>query len=237
MWAPAAAPPNEPRRVGRSTLWGTHYDLRPLLIRRHILMISISGSIGMGLFIISGQVIKIAGSAGALLSYAFTGLIIHAVMRCIGEMVALIPEPGAIMEYPMRFVDDALGWACGLMYWFTYAMGLTTMTTATAILADYWEHDVSVGWIITAILALVVVINVFGIKVFGEVEYTSGLLKTVLVAGLVILMLAINRGAGYKGPDPLPNQCDLPGEVPGYPRMAKVHAVECKSSVLVWIGS
>lgn len=221
-WAAVERP-----RVSGSTYWGTHYDLQPLLIRRHILMISVSGTIGMGLFVTTGQVIKIAGSAGALLSYALTGLIIHAVMRCIGEMVALIPESGAIMEYPMRFVDDALGWTVAVVYWFTYAMGVTTLTTSTAILASFWDHDVPVAWIITAVLALVIIINVFGIKVFGEIEYASGMLKVTLVAALVILMFAINRGTGFSGPNPRANECDiLGGNTGGNPREGKVHGVE-----------
>ncbi|KAI5840897.1 amino acid permease/ SLC12A domain-containing protein [Tricharina praecox] len=178
---------------------GTHYDLRPLLVRRHILMISLSGTIGMGILIGSGQILRLCGSAGALLSYLFTGFILHCVVSSLGEMVSLIPESGALMNFPTRFVDGALGWTVGIAYWFCYSMGVTTLVTSTAILATGFNPDVSQGWIITGVLAVVIIINVFGIRVFGEVEYVIGFLKVVLLVGLIILMLFINRGAGPKG--------------------------------------
>ncbi|KAI5814191.1 amino acid permease/ SLC12A domain-containing protein [Pyronema omphalodes] len=173
--------------------------LRPLLVRRHILMISLSGTIGMGILITSGQVIKLAGSAGAFLSYLITGFIVHCVVSSLGEMVSLIPEAGAIMEMPNRFLDEAFGWTVAIMYWFVYAMGVTTLVTSTAIMVNGWGTDVGQGWIITAILAVVIAINVFGIRVFGEIEYICGFLKVLLMIGLSILMLAINRGVGPHG--------------------------------------
>lgn len=78
----------------------------------------------MGIFISSSQIIKLAGSAGALLSYVLTGFILHCVTSSLGEMVSLIPEAGALMEYPTRFVDGALGWTVAGAYWFAYAMGM-----------------------------------------------------------------------------------------------------------------
>jgi len=168
----------------------------------------------MGILVSSGQILKLAGSAGALLSYIITGFIVHCVISSLGEMVSLIPEAGAIMEMPTRFVDEALGWTVAVIYWFVYAMGITpillplrsllltpfgalgvtTLVTSTAILVTGWRTDVGQGWIITAILAVVILINVFGIRVFGEIEYVCGLLKVILVVGLIVLMLAINRG-------------------------------------------
>jgi amino acid transporter len=72
-------------------------------------MISISGTIGMGLFVLTGQMIRVAGGAGALLSYLVTGMIAACVMNSISEMVALTPEAGALQEYPRRFVDPEIG--------------------------------------------------------------------------------------------------------------------------------
>jgi amino acid permease len=108
-------------------------------------MISISGTIGMGLFVLTGQMIRIAGSAGALLSYLATGMIAACVMDSISEMVAMIPEAGALQEYPRRFVDPALGWAVVGAYWFTYAMGVPNLATSTAMLVMEFKPDVGVG--------------------------------------------------------------------------------------------
>ena len=80
--------------------------------------IALSGTIGIGLFINSGELLGLSGSVGIILSYFFGGLIAMAVMMCLAEMVSVRPVPGAIFEYPMLYVDPALGYAVGFAYWF-----------------------------------------------------------------------------------------------------------------------
>jgi yeast amino acid transporter len=80
--------------------------------------IALSGTIGIGLFINSGELLGLSGSVGIILSYLFGGLIVMAVMMCLAEMVSVRPVPGAIFEYPKLYVDPALGYAVGFIYWF-----------------------------------------------------------------------------------------------------------------------
>lgn len=79
--------------------------------------IAFSGAIGIGLFSTSGQIIALGGPIGALLAFLFAGLIIFSVMRSLAEMVSVRPVKGAIVDYPGVFVDEALGFAVGLLYW------------------------------------------------------------------------------------------------------------------------
>ncbi len=79
--------------------------------------IAFSGAIGIGLFSTSGQIIALGGPVGALLAFFFAGLIIFSVMRSLAEMVSVRPVKGAIVDYPSVFVDEALGFAVGLLYW------------------------------------------------------------------------------------------------------------------------
>jgi Amino acid permease len=91
--------------------------ISPVLGRRHIFMISIGGTIGMGLVLTSGEVLRLSGSTGVIVAYALMGVVIAAVMSCIAEMVSLIPEAGAITLFPSRFGDASLGFAVGVGYW------------------------------------------------------------------------------------------------------------------------
>jgi yeast amino acid transporter len=79
--------------------------------------IAFSGTVGVGLFVTSGELIGISGSAGCVIAYAAAGLIITAVMRSLAEMVSVRPVSGALMHYPDVFVDPALGYAVGATYW------------------------------------------------------------------------------------------------------------------------
>ena len=78
--------------------------------------IAFSGAVGIGLFSTSGQTIALGGPVGALLAFFFAGLVMVSVMRCLAEMVSVRPVKGAIMDYPGVFVDEALGFAVGLLY-------------------------------------------------------------------------------------------------------------------------
>ena len=79
--------------------------------------IAFSGAVGVGLFHSSGQIIALGGPVGALLSFIFAGLIVISVMRSLAGMASVRPVKGAIVGYPDVFVDEALGWTVGLLYW------------------------------------------------------------------------------------------------------------------------
>ena len=83
----------------------------------HKVGIAFSGAVGIGLFQTSGQIIAMGGPVGALIAFVFAGLVIFSVMRSLAEMVSVRPVKGAIMDYPDVFVDEALGFAVGIMYW------------------------------------------------------------------------------------------------------------------------
>jgi amino acid permease len=79
--------------------------------------IGFSGTVGIGLFVTSGELIAISGSLGCVLAFIFAGLIITGVMRSLAEMVSVRPLSGALMDYPHTYVDEALGFAVGITYW------------------------------------------------------------------------------------------------------------------------
>lgn len=78
---------------------------------RHIQFLALSGAIGTGLFVGSGQVLSLAGPLSAWLAYAITGFNLFCVINSLGEMAAYLPIPGAVPVYAARFVDPALGFA------------------------------------------------------------------------------------------------------------------------------
>lgn len=81
-------------------------------------MITIRGVLGVGLYVRSGTVLWIAGPAAVLIAFPVMGLLAWLVMQCIGEMLALWPISGALVEYVGVFVDKQLGTAVGIAYWF-----------------------------------------------------------------------------------------------------------------------
>lgn len=73
------------------------------LRQRHVVMLSIGGSIGAGLFVGSGHAIAEAGPA-AILAYVFASILVVLVMRMLGEMACAMPDSGSFSTYASKAI-------------------------------------------------------------------------------------------------------------------------------------
>lgn len=83
----------------------------------HITGIAFSGAVGIGLFSTSGEIIALGGPVGTLLAFVLASLVVFSVMRCLAEMVSVRPVTAPLIDFPHTFVDEALGFTVGFMYW------------------------------------------------------------------------------------------------------------------------
>ncbi|KAF5106567.1 hypothetical protein DV453_003805 [Geotrichum candidum] len=171
-----------------------HRDLKA----RHITMIAIGGALGTGLIIGSGSALATAGPAAIFIAYAFVGIIVYMVMCALGEMATWIPLPDGFSGYASRFCDPALGFAVGWTYFFKYIIVTPNQLTAGALVIQYWipREKVNPGVWITIIFIIILLINLFGVKFFGEFEFWLSSIKIITVIGLILLTLIIALGGG-----------------------------------------
>lgn len=103
---------------------------------RHLQFLAIGGAVGTGLFIGSGTAIATAGPVSCLISYIFIATVLFSVMTSLGEMATFLPVPGSFTAYNARFVDPALGFAIGWLYWFSckFLRGAGVLRQAQGIL-------------------------------------------------------------------------------------------------------
>ena len=80
-------------------------------------MITVSCVLGVGLYIKSGNILRVGGPAPVLIAFAAMGLLSWTVMQCLGEMLALWPISGALFEFVGTFIDPELGATVGITYW------------------------------------------------------------------------------------------------------------------------
>jgi yeast amino acid transporter len=80
-------------------------------------MITVSGVLGIGLYVKTGIVLSVGGPAAVLISSALLGLLSWLVMQCLGEMLCIWPISGALTEFVGTFVDTELGITVGVTYW------------------------------------------------------------------------------------------------------------------------
>ncbi|KAK4937476.1 hypothetical protein LTR10_021928 [Elasticomyces elasticus] len=161
---------------------------------RHVQFLALSGAIGTGLFVGSGQALSLAGPLSAFLAYLITGFNLYAVINSLGEMAAYLPLPGAVPVFAARFVDPALGFTLGWNYWYQFAIGVPIEISAAAVVIGYWPNSVPNGAWITILLVPMIIINCFPVRVYGEAEFVFGAIKITTIVGLILLMLIITLG-------------------------------------------
>ncbi|KAI9364076.1 amino acid permease/ SLC12A domain-containing protein [Pilaira anomala] len=162
---------------------------------RHIQMIALGGTIGTGLFMTSGSAIANGGPGGALIAYGLVGILVFCVMMSLGEMSALIPVAGSFSHFAYRFADPSLGFMLGWVYWANWAVGVASELTGVALIMEYWITSVnSVVWSVIC-LVILLALNVFSVKGYGEVEYWISFIKIIVVVIFVIVGICVDTGA------------------------------------------
>lgn len=162
-------------------------QLKRAMQHRHLVMLSLGGAIGTGLFLGSGEVISQTGPVGAIIAYTLGGLIAYMVMLCLGELAVHMPTSGSFGDYATKFINPATGYMISWMYWLTWTVALGTEFTAAALLMQEWFPEVSM-WIWTIIFAgLIFGLNSTSTKLFAESEFWLALVKVIAVIAFILL--------------------------------------------------
>ncbi len=165
---------------------------------RHMSMIALGGCIGTGLFLAVGSAVADAGPGGTVFAYVIIAIMVYFLMTSLGEMAAYSPTTGTFCEYSSKFVDPALGFTTGWNYWFNWAITVATEVIAAALIMQYWFPDVPIIVWSVFFFFLVFGMNIFSVRVYGEVEYWMSFVKVstviifIIIGGLSIVGLTGN---------------------------------------------
>ncbi|KAI9206452.1 amino acid permease/ SLC12A domain-containing protein [Polychytrium aggregatum] len=161
---------------------------------RHLQMIAIGGTIGTGLFLGSGATVAYAGPLGSLVSYVLVSIMVFFVVTSLGEMAALVPISGSFSSYAGRYVDPSLQFTLGWSYWLQWAVSLPAELSALGLIVQFWTPNIQ-AWIWSGVaLVLLLAINLFSVRGFGETEYWLSAIKIVTVCIFIIVGIVLNAG-------------------------------------------
>ena len=164
--------------------------LRKGLTTRHIQMIAFGGAIGTGLFYGSAEGIKLAGPS-ILLAYALGGIVIFFVVRAMGEMSVHRPSSGSFSRYANDYWSPRAGFVAGWNYWFNYIAVAMAELTVVGQYIQYWFPSVP-AWASAAVVLLVItMVNLVGVRAFGEFEFWFSAIKVAAVVGMIVLGLYV----------------------------------------------
>jgi len=165
---------------------GLHRGLK----NRHVQMIAIGGTIGVGLFLGSATAIQKAGPALAL-SYAIGGLVMFLIMRALGELLLYRPVSGSFSAYAEEFVGPWAGFVTGWSYWFMWIVICMAEITAVGVYIHYWFPQIP-QWVPALVtLGLLYSANLITVKLFGEIEFWFALIKVITIVAVIGIGLTI----------------------------------------------
>ncbi|KAI5956045.1 hypothetical protein KGF57_003531 [Candida theae] len=158
---------------------------------RLISMIALVAVIGTGLFLSSGGTLHTTGPVGMLISYVFVGTVVAASQICIAEVSCLYPATSSYVAHAEHFVDKALGFSMGVID--IYSAVIPSELAAVSVIMTYWS-DINPALWISIFGVVIVAINCYNVKWYGEVEFAFGVLKILLCLGLILVGLIIDLG-------------------------------------------
>ena len=118
-------------------------QLKRTMKTRHLIMLSLGGVIGTGLFFNTGYIISTTGAAGTLLAYLIGALVVWLVMQCLGNFPWRCRKPGVprLRRSLSRPGDRVYRGVAVLVDW-TVALG--SSFTAAGFCMQYWFPQVPV---------------------------------------------------------------------------------------------
>jgi amino acid transporter, AAT family len=156
------------------------------LSHRHIQLMALGGTIGVGLFLGSARAIQIAGPS-LLLSYVLGGVIVFLIMRALGELAIYKPVAGSFSTYAHEFIGPWAGFVTGWTYWFMWVVIGMAEITATGLYVKFWFPQIP-QWVPAFVsLLCIFAVNLVSVKLFGEIEFWFALIKIITILALIII--------------------------------------------------
>ncbi|KKI89525.1 D-alanine/D-serine/glycine permease [Bacillus sp. SA1-12] len=178
-------------------------ELKRGLEARHIQMIALGGTIGVGLFMGSASTIQWTGPS-VLLAYAISGIFIFFIMRAMGEMLYVEPSTGSFATFGHKYIHPLAGYMTAWSNWFQWVVVGMAEIIAVGTYMKYWFPDLP-AWI-PGIIAMVILglANLISVKSFGEFEFWFAMIKIVtivlmIVAGIGLIFFGFGNGGDAIG--------------------------------------
>ncbi len=160
------------------------------LSARHIQMIALGGTIGVGLFMGASSTIRWTGPS-VMVAYAVAGFFLYLIMRALGEMLYLDPSTGSFANYASEYIHPVAGYLTAWSNIFQFIVVGISEVIAVGEYMNYWWPDLS--QIIPGIVVILFLMfaNLVSVKAFGELEFWFSTIKVVTIILMIIAGLGI----------------------------------------------
>ncbi|RIV26096.1 APC family permease [Alicyclobacillaceae bacterium I2511] len=170
--------------------------LRKALHAPEVWMIGINGVIGGGIFLLPGQVAKLAGPQ-ALWAYLVAGGVCILIGLSFAELSSMTQRTGGAYAYATAAMGETLGFTVGWMAWLTYLVGWAALANGfVSYLATLFP--VLAPWraaIIILVIGLLCLLNTLGVKSGSVAIAVFTVAKVVPLLLLIVVALFVTHPA------------------------------------------
>jgi amino acid transporter, AAT family len=160
-------------------------DLKKGLLPRHVQFIALAGMIGTGIFKGSADTLNIAGPS-VVIAYLLGGLLLFIVMVALGEMAVAHPNLN-VQHLVKKAFGFRVSFIVGWLYWINWVIVTIVELLAAGSFLQFWFSSVPL-WLLSFICAVVIVgINLFQVKYYGELEFWFASIKIFALVAFIIL--------------------------------------------------
>lgn len=180
-----------------STYEGTNH-LHRKLRGRHVQLLGIGATIGSAIFVAIGKGLQY-GPLNLLLGFIVWSIPILFITISTAEMVTYLPIPSPFVRLAGRCCDSALEVMTAWNFWFLCCAQIPFEVVTVNSILHYWRDDYNAAIPLTVQVVLYFLINVFGVAIYGEVEFWLCLGKVLLATGLIFFTFITMVGGNPKG--------------------------------------
>jgi AAT family amino acid transporter len=160
-------------------------ELKRGLKPRHVQFIALAGMIGTGIFKGSSDTLSLAGPS-VVVAYLIGGLLLFIVMSALGEMATVYPKLNV-----QTLIHKAFGFRSsfivGWLYWINWVVVTAVELIAAGSFLQYWFPDVPLWMLSILCAAVIIAINLFEVKNYGEMEFWFASIKIFTLVAFIIL--------------------------------------------------
>lgn len=131
-------------------------------------------------------------------------LIVWGQYMSVGEMSSYRPVHGGFIRQQKDYVDSAFAFATGVNFWFEWVMIIPAEITAAISVLQFWPETnvVPMAAYITIFLVVMILGNVFPVRVYGYIEYCMSWVKILAIFAMIFFLFIMASGgiAATHGP-------------------------------------
>jgi AAT family amino acid transporter len=155
------------------------------LLPRHVQFIALAGMIGTGIFKGSSDTLNIAGP-GVVVTYLLGGILLFIIMAALGEMAMANPNSNVQLLVNKAF-GSQVSFVVGWLYWINWVIVTIVELLAAGSFLQFWLPHQPL-WLLSSICAAVIVgINLFQVKYYGELEFWFAAIKIIALIAFIVL--------------------------------------------------